>query len=175
MKGFAIKGEKIQTYMCEKCFGRCASHYICHTNNIAFQKRNMIPTVKYCGGNVTFWSCVAASETKRLEVVNGAMNSAIYYKFLKENVRPSVRDLMLKCTSCSVAGQWSKYTSKSASEWLKKNELKTCSGLVKVLTWIQLRCCGLNIKMWFTLKTLQCGWITIILQGWAGQNSSTVR
>ncbi len=33
-------------------FGRCVSHYIWRKGNTAFQKKNIIPTVKYGGGSV---------------------------------------------------------------------------------------------------------------------------
>ncbi len=77
-------------------FGRCVSHYIWRKSNTAFQKKNIIPTVKYGGGSVMVWGCFAASGPGRLAVINGTMNSAVYQKILKDNVRPSVRDLKLK-------------------------------------------------------------------------------
>ncbi|KAK3526855.1 hypothetical protein QTP86_000718 [Hemibagrus guttatus] len=61
--------------------------------------KNIIPTVKYGGGSVMVWGCFAASGPGRLAVINGTMNSAVYQKILKENVRPSVCDLKLKGTS----------------------------------------------------------------------------
>ncbi len=79
-------------------FGRCVSHYIWRKSNTAFQKKNIIPTVKYGGGSVMVWGCFAASGPGRLAVINGTMNSAVYQKILKDNVRPSVRDLKLKRT-----------------------------------------------------------------------------
>ncbi len=36
-------------------FGRCVSHYIWRKSNTAFQKKNIIPTVKYGGGSVMVW------------------------------------------------------------------------------------------------------------------------
>ncbi len=79
-------------------FGRCVSHYIWRKSNTAFQKKNIIPTVKYGGGSVMVWGCFAASGPGRLAVINGTMNSSVYQKILKDNVRPSVRDLKLKRT-----------------------------------------------------------------------------
>ncbi|KAI3354711.1 hypothetical protein L3Q82_019199 [Scortum barcoo] len=67
-------------------------------SNTAFQKKNIIPTVKYGGGSVMVWGCFAASGPGRRAVINGTMNSAVYQKILKENVRPSVCDLKLKRT-----------------------------------------------------------------------------
>ncbi|KAK3528815.1 hypothetical protein QTP70_011602 [Hemibagrus guttatus] len=93
--------------------------------NTAFQKKNIVPTVKYGGGSVMVWGCFAASGPGRLAVINGTMNSAVYQKILKENVRPSVCDLKLKRTWVLQQDNDPKHTSKSTSEWLKKNKMKT--------------------------------------------------
>ncbi len=102
-------------------FGRCVSHYIWHKSNTAFQKKKIIPTVKYGGGSVMVWGCFVASGPGRLAVINGTMNSAVYQKILKDNVRPSVRDLKLKRTWVLQQDNDPKHT----SEWLKKNKMKT--------------------------------------------------
>ncbi len=52
------------------------------------------------------------------------MNSVLYQKILKENVRPSVCDLKLKCTWVMQQDNEAKLTSKSTSEWLKNNKIK---------------------------------------------------
>ncbi len=54
-------------------------------------------------------------------IIDGTMNSALYQKILKENVRPSVCDLKLKRTWVMLQDNDPKHTSKSTSEWLKKN------------------------------------------------------
>ncbi|KAK3556981.1 hypothetical protein QTP70_022323 [Hemibagrus guttatus] len=88
------------------------------------QKLNFLE-VKYGGGSVMVWGCFAASGPGRLAVINGTMNSAVYLKILKENVRPSVFDLKLKRTWFLQQDNDPKHTSKSTSEWLKKNKMKT--------------------------------------------------
>ncbi|KAK3509719.1 hypothetical protein QTP70_008457 [Hemibagrus guttatus] len=106
-------------------FGRSVSHYVWRKSNTAFQKKNIIPTVKYGGGSVMVWGCFAASGPGRLAVINGTINSAVYQKILKENVQPSVYDLELKRTWVLQQDNDPKHTSKSTSEWLKKNKMKT--------------------------------------------------
>ncbi len=133
-------------------FGRCVSHYIWRKSNTAFQKKNIIPTVKYGDGSVMVWGCFAASGPGRLAAINGTMDSAVYQKILKDNVRPSVRDLKLKRTWVLQQDNDPKHTIKSTSEWLKKTKWRLWSGLVKVLTWILLRCCGMTLKRRFMLK-----------------------
>ncbi|KAK3526991.1 hypothetical protein QTP86_006131 [Hemibagrus guttatus] len=103
---------------------RSVSHYVWCKSNTAFQEKNIIPTVKYGGGSVMVWGCSAASGPGRLAVINGTMNSAVYQKILKENVRPSVCDLKLKRTWFLQQDNDPKHTSKSTSEWLKKNKMK---------------------------------------------------
>ncbi|KAK3537631.1 hypothetical protein QTP70_017024 [Hemibagrus guttatus] len=80
---------------------RSVSHYVWCKSNTAFQKKNIIPTVKYGGGSVMVWGCFA------------------------ENVRPSVCDLKLKRTWVLQLDNDPKHTSKSTSEWLKKNKMNT--------------------------------------------------
>ncbi len=50
-------------------------------------------TVKHGGGSVMVWGCFAASGPGWLAIIDGTMNSALYQKTLKENLRPSVCDL----------------------------------------------------------------------------------
>ncbi len=102
-------------------FGRCVSRYLWHKINTAFHKKNIIPTVKHGGGSVMFWGCFAASGPGRLAIIDGTMNSALYQKILKDNVRPSVYDLKLKRTWVMQQDNDPKHTRKSTSEWLKKN------------------------------------------------------
>uniref|UniRef100_A0A8C4X4J7 Erythrocyte membrane protein band 4.1 like 2 n=1 Tax=Erpetoichthys calabaricus TaxID=27687 RepID=A0A8C4X4J7_ERPCA len=56
---------------------------------------------------------------------DGTMNSTVYQKILKENVRPSVCQLKLKRSWVLQQDNDPKHTSKSTSEWLKKNKMKT--------------------------------------------------
>uniref|UniRef100_A0A8C6VYB8 Transposase Tc1-like domain-containing protein n=1 Tax=Nothobranchius furzeri TaxID=105023 RepID=A0A8C6VYB8_NOTFU len=105
-------------------FGRQMSRYIwCRSNSIS--DKNIIPTVKYGGGSVMVWGCFAASGTGRLAVINGTMNSTVYQNILKENVRPSVRQIKLKPSWALQQDNDPKLTSKSTSEWLKNNKMKT--------------------------------------------------
>ncbi|KAK3533287.1 hypothetical protein QTP70_014310 [Hemibagrus guttatus] len=70
-------------------------------------------------------SLASVKDLEKLAVINGTMNSAVYQKILKENVRPSVCDLKLKRTWVLQQDNDPKHTSKSTSEWLKKNKMNT--------------------------------------------------
>lgn len=104
---------------------RCVSCYIWRKNNAEFQTSNITLTIKYGGGSVMVWGCFNASGPGRLAVINGTMNSAVYQKLLRENVWPSVHDLKLKCTWVLQQDNDPKHTSKSTSEWLIKNKMRT--------------------------------------------------
>ncbi len=105
-------------------FGRCVSRYIWRKTNTAFHKKNIIPTVKHGGGSVMVWGCFAASGPGHLAIIDGTMNSALYQKIMKENVQPSVCDLKLKLNWVMQQDNDLKNTSKTTSEWLKKNKIK---------------------------------------------------
>ncbi len=70
------------------------------------------------------WGCFTASGPGRLAIIDGIMNFALYQKILKENVQPSVCDLKLKRTWVMQQDNDPNHTSKSTSEWLKKNKIK---------------------------------------------------
>ncbi|KAI4878606.1 hypothetical protein NFI96_019045, partial [Prochilodus magdalenae] len=106
--------------------GPLGPNWKCKSKN-GFQKKNIIPTVKYGGGSVMVWGCFAASGPGSLAVKNGTMNTAVYQKILKENVRPSVCDLKLKRTLVLQQDNDPKHTSKSTSERLKKNKKELVS------------------------------------------------
>ncbi len=111
------------------------SRHIWRKTNTAFHKKNIIPTVKHGGGSVMVWGCFAASGPGRLAIIiDGPMNSALYQKILKENVRTSVCDLKLKRTWVLQQDNDPKHTSKSTSEWLKKTKSRFWSSQVKVQT-----------------------------------------
>ncbi len=100
------------------------------------------------------WGCFAASGPGRFAVINGTMNSAVYQKILKDNVRPSVRDLKLKRTwvlQQDKTHQQNTPANPPLNGW-RKTKWRLWSGLVKVLAWILLRCCGMTFKRRFMLE-----------------------
>uniref|UniRef100_A0A803JK91 Uncharacterized protein n=1 Tax=Xenopus tropicalis TaxID=8364 RepID=A0A803JK91_XENTR len=71
-------------------FGQNAKRYVWRKTNTAHHSEHTIPTVKYGGGSIMLWGCFSSAGTGKLAVIGGTMNSTVYQKILKENVRPSV-------------------------------------------------------------------------------------
>uniref|UniRef100_A0A8C4RKI3 Transposase Tc1-like domain-containing protein n=1 Tax=Erpetoichthys calabaricus TaxID=27687 RepID=A0A8C4RKI3_ERPCA len=63
--------------------------------NTAFQEKHLLPTVKFGGGSIMLWCCVASSGTEALVKVEGQMNSTQYQQILQHNVQASVTKLKL--------------------------------------------------------------------------------
>ncbi|XP_016146452.1 cap-specific mRNA (nucleoside-2'-O-)-methyltransferase 1-like [Sinocyclocheilus grahami] len=64
--------------------------------NTAFQEKNLLPTVKFGGGSIMLWGCVASTGTGNLVKVEGRMDSTQYQQILKKNVQESVKRLKLQ-------------------------------------------------------------------------------
>ncbi|KAK3505940.1 hypothetical protein QTP70_003610 [Hemibagrus guttatus] len=88
-------------------------------------QRQLIQEVTKAHNNIQRTAGLTCLRPGRLAVINGTMNSAVYQKILKENARPSVCDLKLKRTWVLQQDNDPQHTSKSTSEWLKKNKMKT--------------------------------------------------
>uniref|UniRef100_A0A3Q3J790 Tc1-like transposase DDE domain-containing protein n=1 Tax=Monopterus albus TaxID=43700 RepID=A0A3Q3J790_MONAL len=103
-------------------FGHQSRGHVWRKPNIAFQEKNLIPTVKHGGGSVMVWGCFAAAGPGQLTIIESTMNSTVYQKVLEEHVRPSVRKLKLKRNWTMQHDNDPKHTSKSTKDWLKKKK-----------------------------------------------------
>ncbi len=65
------------------------SYYVQRKEHTAFQRKNLIPSVKR-GGSVMARAHFAASWPGQPAIIDGTMNSELYQQILKENVRTSV-------------------------------------------------------------------------------------
>lgn len=114
--------------------GRCVSHYVQHKANY-FKK--------HCGGSVILWSCFAALRPKRLVITHSTMrrgwNSVLYQSILKENVRSSVRILLLKHTWVMQEEMIRNTPASPPLTGYKRGLVSVCTRIL-----IQLRHCGMN-------------------------------
>ncbi len=85
------------------------------------------------------------------------MNSALYQKILKENVRPSVYDLKLKRTWVMQQDNDPKHTSKSTSEWLKKHKIKVLEWPSQSPEFKSDEMLWHDLKQSIRARNLQCG------------------
>uniref|UniRef100_A0A8B9H3I6 FZ domain-containing protein n=1 Tax=Astyanax mexicanus TaxID=7994 RepID=A0A8B9H3I6_ASTMX len=98
-------------------------------------KKNIILKLQHGGGSVMVWGCLADLGPGQFAVIIGTINSALYQKILKENVRPSVCDLKLRCTYVLQQVNVSKHTNKFTSEWLKKKVTEWSSQSLIEMLW----------------------------------------
>uniref|UniRef100_A0A674MX95 Uncharacterized protein n=1 Tax=Takifugu rubripes TaxID=31033 RepID=A0A674MX95_TAKRU len=59
---------------------RCAS-------NTEFKEKHLLPTVKFGGGSIMLWGCVASAGTGNLVKIKGRMDSTQYQQILENNVQ----------------------------------------------------------------------------------------
>ncbi|CAG7721247.1 unnamed protein product [Allacma fusca] len=90
----------------------------------ALKPRNLLPSVKYGGGNVVFWGCMTASGPSQLEFIDGILNSDIYIDILNRNVKTSSRELGLVRYFTFQQDNDPKHTSKKSAAFFKKNKYK---------------------------------------------------
>lgn len=74
-----------------------------------FKEKNTLPAVKYGGGLILLWGCLAASGNGSLERVDGIIKLKDYQGILEQNGH----------NQCLKLGSLSKHTSKSTQEWFR--------------------------------------------------------
>lgn len=60
-----------------------------------FQEKHLLPTVKFGGGSIMLWGCVASAGTRNLVKVEGRMDSIQYQQILENNIQEYVTKLKL--------------------------------------------------------------------------------
>ena len=64
-------------------FGKNTQRYIWHKKGTEHHHENIIPTVKYGGGNIMIWACFGPGQ---VTIIEGKMNSQVYQKILQDHV-----------------------------------------------------------------------------------------
>ena len=93
-----------------------------------------MPTVKYGGGSIMLWGCVAASGTGNLVKVTGRMDSKQYQDILENNVKDLVRTLKLRRGLLFQQNNEPKHCSNSTKAYFEKKDFVCWSGLHSLLT-----------------------------------------
>uniref|UniRef100_A0A3B4TNE5 Uncharacterized protein n=1 Tax=Seriola dumerili TaxID=41447 RepID=A0A3B4TNE5_SERDU len=104
--------------------GKNTQHYIWCSKGTAYRHENIIPTVKYGGGNLMIWACFAASGPGQLAMIEGKMNSQIYQRIPQDNLRLSVHQLKLSRKCVMQQDNDPKHRSKSTTDWFQKNKIR---------------------------------------------------
>ena len=105
-------------------FGHNHKRYAWRKKNEAFKERNVMPTVKYGGGSIMLWGCVAGSGTGNLVKVAGRMDSIQYQQILENNVKDSVKRLQLRRGWMFQQDNDPKHCSNSTKAYFKKQKLR---------------------------------------------------
>ena len=74
--------------------------YAWRQKNTEFEEKHLLPTVKFGGGSIMLWGCVASAGTGNLVKIEGHMDSTQYQQILENNVQESVTKLKLREDGC---------------------------------------------------------------------------
>ncbi len=103
-------------------FGQNKGRYAWRKNNTACQEKHLLPTVKFGGGSIMLWGCVASAGTGNLVKVEGRMDSTQYQQILENNVQESVTKLKLRRGWIFQQDNDPKHCSKSTKAFMQRNK-----------------------------------------------------
>lgn len=89
--------------------------------NESWKKRNLVPSVKYGGGNVLVWGCMSGAGVGNLVFIEGIMDKWKYLTILKENLKQSAEKLGLGRDWVFQQDNDPKHTAIVVKEWLLYN------------------------------------------------------
>ena len=81
--------------------------------------RNTEGTVKYGGGSLMVWACIAHAGVGKIRLIEGNLNAHQYVEILDQNLAPSIEQVGLDPDEVLFQQDNDpKHTSKLAKEWL---------------------------------------------------------
>ncbi|GFU76726.1 transposable element Tcb2 transposase [Trichonephila clavipes] len=87
-------------------------------NKTAFEPKNVLPTLKYGGGNVMVWGCVAHNGAGNLAFIDNKMNDLAYIDVLRHNLLDSATKLSMENTFIFHQVNDQKHTAIVTKTWL---------------------------------------------------------
>ncbi|KAI4885875.1 hypothetical protein NFI96_032822 [Prochilodus magdalenae] len=103
-------------------FGHNKGRYAWRKKNTALQEKHLLPTVKFGGGSIMLWGCVASTGTINLVKVEGRMDSNQYQQILETNVQESVTKLKMRRGWIFQQDNDPKHCSKSSNAFMQRNK-----------------------------------------------------
>ncbi|GFU20693.1 transposable element Tcb2 transposase [Trichonephila clavipes] len=87
-------------------------------NKTALEPKNVLPTLKYGGGNVMVWGCVAHNGASNLAFINNKMNALAYIDVLRHNLLDSAKKFNMENTFIFQQDNDPKHTAIVTKTWL---------------------------------------------------------
>ncbi|GFW24664.1 transposable element Tcb1 transposase [Trichonephila clavipes] len=109
-------------------FGIKGRKLVWRKQGTALEKENLVPTVKYGGGGVMVWGCMAANGVGRRTFIDSTLNHMGFINILKENLKQGEQDLNLGDDFWFQEDNDPKHTAHNVKLWLLyniKNQLRS--------------------------------------------------
>ncbi|GFS63084.1 transposable element Tcb2 transposase [Trichonephila clavipes] len=87
-------------------------------NKTALEPKNVLPTLKYGGGNVMVWGCVAYNGAGNLAFIDNKISALAYIDVLRQNLLDSAKKLSLENTFIFQQDNDPKHTTIVTKTWL---------------------------------------------------------
>ncbi|GFV69171.1 transposable element Tcb2 transposase [Trichonephila clavipes] len=87
-------------------------------NETALEPKNVLPTLKYGGGNVMVWGCLAHNVTGNLAFIDNKMKAFAYIDVLRHNLLDSAKKLSMENTFIFQHDNDPKPTARVTKTWL---------------------------------------------------------
>ncbi|KAK7605096.1 hypothetical protein V9T40_006954 [Parthenolecanium corni] len=102
-------------------FGSDGHGYIWRKKNSELEAKNLLPTVKFGGGKVLVWGCMAAKGVRNLEFIKGNMTAQMYIDILRANLKSSACKLGLQNSFSFQQDNDPKHTAHISRKFLRIN------------------------------------------------------